>query len=128
MLSIASVNYLVHDLDEARDFFADRMGFRVLEDDESGGRRRVVVGPQDMTGAALVLKLASTDEQKAAVGKQGGGVVMFFLETNDFDRDHARMLAAGVTFREEPRHEAYGSVAVFEDLYGTAWDLIQPAT
>ena len=128
MLSIASVNYLVLDLDESRDFFADRLGFKVLEDDESGGRRRVVVAPQDITGAALVLKLATTDEQRAAVGRQGGGVVLFFLETSDFDRDHARMLAAGVTFREEPRHEAYGSVAVFEDLYGTAWDLIQPAT
>lgn len=127
MLSIASVNYLVHDLDEARDFFADRLGFKVLEDDEFAGRRRVVVAPQDITGAALVFKLASTDEQRAAVGHQGGGVVMFFLETDDFARDHTRMLAAGVTFREEPRDEAYGRVAVFEDLYGTAWDLIQPA-
>lgn len=127
MLSIASVNYLVRDLDEARDFFANRLGFKVLEDDESGGRRRVVVAPQDITGSALVLKLASTNEQRAAVGKQGAGVVLFFLETNDFERDHARMLAAGVVFREEPRHEAYGSVAVFEDLYGTLWDLIQPA-
>ncbi|MEV7396939.1 VOC family protein [Aeromicrobium sp. NPDC092404] len=127
MASIAQVNYLVRDLDEALSYFADRLGFAVLEDSAGSGRRRVVVAPPGGSGAALVLKLAETDESQAMVGRQGGGVVLFFLETDDFDRDHARMREAGVAFREEPRHEAYGSVAVFEDLYGNAWDLIQPA-
>ncbi|KQV73601.1 extradiol dioxygenase [Aeromicrobium sp. Root344] len=127
MPSIAGINYLVRDVDEALTYFTVDLGFDVLEDDDTPGRRRVVVAPPGGTGAALVLKLAETDEQQAAVGRQGGGVVLFFLETEDFARDHARMRDAGVRFREEPRHEAYGSVAVFEDLYGNAWDLIQPA-
>ena len=127
MPSIAGVNYLVRDVDEALAYFTDGLGFEVIEDDDSSGRRRVVVAPAGHTGAALVLKLAGTDEQRAAVGRQGGGVVLFFLETDDFEREHARMRDAEVRFREEPRHEPYGTVAVFEDLYGNAWDLIQPA-
>jgi catechol 2,3-dioxygenase-like lactoylglutathione lyase family enzyme len=125
--SIAGINYLVRDVDEALAYFAGGLGFDVLEDDDSAGRRRVVVAPPESSGAALVLKLAETDEQRAAVGGQGGGVVLFFLETDDFERDHTRMRQAKIAFREEPRHEAYGTVAVFEDLYGNAWDLIQPA-
>ena len=74
----------------------------------------------------MLLARASTPEQQARVGDPGGGRVMHFLATDDFAADHARMVAAGVHFREEPRHEPYGSVAVFEDLYGNAWDLIQP--
>ncbi len=127
MPSIAGINYLVHDVDEALAYFAGGLGFDVLEDDDSSGRRRVVVAPPESSGAALVLKLAETDEQRAAVGRQGGGVVLFFLETDDFERDHVRMRKAKITFREQPRREAYGTVAVFEDLYGNAWDLIQPA-
>jgi catechol 2,3-dioxygenase-like lactoylglutathione lyase family enzyme len=125
--SIAGINYLVRDVDQALAYFAEGLGFEVLEDDDSSGRRRVVVAPPGGNGATLVLKPAETEEQRAAVGHQGAGVVLFFLETDDFERDHARMLRADVAFREEPRHEAYGTVAVFEDLYGTAWDLIQPA-
>ena len=127
MPSIAGINYLVRDVDEAVTWFAGGLGFDVLEDDTSSGRRRVVVAPPGGSGATLVLKLADADEQRAAVGRQGGGVVLFFLETDDFERDHTRMLQAKVAFREEPRHEVYGTVAVFEDLYGNAWDLIQPA-
>lgn len=127
MPSIAGINYLVHDVDEAVTYFAGGLGFDVLEDDDSSGRRRVVVAPVDGNGASLVLKRAETDEQRAAVGRQGGGVVLFFLETDDFERDHLRMQKARIRFREEPRHEPYGTVAVFEDLYGNAWDLIQPA-
>lgn len=128
MSSIASVNFLVHDIDQALAFFTSSLGFDVLTDETSGGRRRVVVAPAGGSGAALVLKPAEGDEQRAAVGRQGGGAVLFFLETDDFARDHERMLAAGVSFREEPRHEVYGSVAVFDDLYGNGWDLIQPAS
>ena len=127
MPSIAGINFLVHDVDEALAYFAGGLGFDAIEDDDSAGRRRVVVAPPQSTGAALVLKLAETDEQRAAVGRQGGGVVLFFLETDDFERDHLRMLKAKIRFHEEPRHEPYGTVAVFEDLYGNAWDLIQPA-
>ena len=126
MASIASINFLVHDIDEALGFFADALGFEVLSDEVAADRRRTVVAPAGGAGAALVLKLAEGDEQRAAVGRQGGGVVLFVLETDDFTRDHERMLAAGVRFREEPRHEVYGSVAVFDDLYGNGWDLIQP--
>ena len=127
MPSIASINYLVHDIDEALRFFRECLGFETVADEISADRRRTVVAPRGGTGAALVLKPAHDDEQRAAVGRQGGGVVLFFLETDDFERDHTRMLAAGVRFREEPRHEPYGTVAVFDDLYGNGWDLIQPA-
>lgn len=78
-------------------------------------------------GGGLLLARAKDDGQRAAVGAQTGGRVGFFLHTGDFAADHARMTAAGVRFLEEPRHEAYGSVAVFEDLYGNRWDLLQPA-
>jgi catechol 2,3-dioxygenase-like lactoylglutathione lyase family enzyme len=127
MSSIASLNYLVHDIDEALTFFREQLGFEVVADEIGPGRRRTVVAPRGGTGASLVLKPASDDDQRAAVGRQGGGAVLFFLETDDFERDHRHMLAAGVRFREEPRHEPYGTVAVFDDLYGNGWDLIQPA-
>jgi catechol 2,3-dioxygenase-like lactoylglutathione lyase family enzyme len=127
MASIAQINFLVRDIDDALAFFRDRVGFTVLADEVAAGRRRTVVAPAGGAGAALVLKLAEGDEQRAAVGRQGGGVVLFFLETDDFAGDHARMVRAGVTFRDEPRHEVYGTVAVFDDLYGNGWDLIQVA-
>ena len=79
-----------------------------------------------LLAASAVLALTVGAAQRAAIGNQGGGRVMFFLETSNFPRDHAAMLERGVTFLEEPRHEAYGSVAVFVDLYGNKWDLIQP--
>ncbi|MCL8251301.1 VOC family protein [Aeromicrobium fastidiosum] len=127
MPSIASINYLVHDIDEALTFFREMLGFEVVSDEIGPDRRRTIVAPRGGAGAALVLKPALGEEQLAAVGRQGGGVVLFFLETDDFGRDHRHMVAAGVRFREEPRHEAYGTVAVFDDLYGNGWDLIQPA-
>ncbi|WP_125776507.1 VOC family protein [Antribacter gilvus] len=123
MLRLSDVTYLVRDHDEALRFFVDVLGFAVRQDDTyESGWRRVVVGPAE-GGTGLVLALAEDD---AAVGRQAGGDVAFFLETDDFAAQHARMLAGGVRFREEPRHEAYGTVAVFEDLYGMPWDLIQP--
>lgn len=85
----------------------------------------MLVGPGE--GTPLLLAQADGPKQTNAIGKQAGGRVAFFLHTDDFARDHARMTAAGVTFRGTPRHEAYGTVAVFEDLYGNPWDLIQPA-
>ncbi|MCZ9346570.1 VOC family protein, partial [Streptomyces sp. TRM76130] len=88
----------------------------------------VVVEPGAGGGAALLLARARGGGQRARIGDQTGGRVGFFLHTDDFSRDHARMAAAGVTFLEEPRHEPYGTVAVFQDLYGNRWDLLQPTT
>ncbi|MFJ3406246.1 VOC family protein [Promicromonospora sp. NPDC090134] len=123
MLRLSDVTYLVRDHDEAITFFVDALGFALREDEtNAAGRRRVVVGPAD-GGTGLVLALPGADD---VVGRQAGGKVAFFLETDDFAAQHARMLAAGVRFREEPRYEVYGTVAVFEDLYGMPWDLIEP--
>nr|MEA2799163.1 hypothetical protein [Phenylobacterium sp.] len=117
---------LVRDYDEAIDFYVGKVGFTLTEDtDQGGGKRWVVVTPSD-GGAGLLLARATNPEQAARIGDQGGGRVMLFLETDDFAGDHARMQAAGVRFLEAPRHEPYGVVAVFEDLYGNRWDLIEP--
>lgn len=126
--SIATVSLVVADYDEAIAFYRDKLGFVLVTDtDMGGGKRWVLVAPPGRSGAQLLLARADGEAQRAAIGNQGGGRVMFFLNTTDFDRDHAAMLARGVRFLEAPRHEAYGSVAVFEDLYGNKWDLIQPA-
>lgn len=125
--SIATAALLVADYDEAITFYCDRLGFDLVEDsDLGGGKRWVVVAPSGRAGAQLLLARADGEAQRAAIGNQGGGRVMFFLQTSNFPKDHAAMLERGVTFLEEPRHEAYGSVAVFTDLYGNKWDLIQP--
>jgi catechol 2,3-dioxygenase-like lactoylglutathione lyase family enzyme len=125
-MTIGAVSFLVRDYDEAIRWFVDRLAFQRVEDAALGdGKRWVVVEPSG-GGARLVLALAQGPEQEAAVGRAAGGRVAFFLHTDDFDRDHAAMLAKGVKFREAPRHEAYGTVAVFEDLYGNGWDLIGP--
>ena len=126
-LSIATVSLVVADYDEAIAFYSERLGFELVADtDMGGGKRWVVVAPPGRSGAQLLLARADGGAQRAAIGNQGGGRVMFFLNTSDFERDHAAMLARGVRFLEAPRHEAYGTVAVFEDLYGNKWDLIQP--
>ncbi|MEU0112321.1 VOC family protein [Streptomyces bobili] len=129
MSRIALVTLVVDDYDEAIRFYTEAVGFRVVEDEaRPDGSRWVVVRPgghQDGTG--LLLARAKDDAQCSRVGDQTGGRVGFFLHTEDFAGDHARMSAAGVTFLEEPRHESYGSVAVFRDLYGNRWDLLQPA-
>jgi catechol 2,3-dioxygenase-like lactoylglutathione lyase family enzyme len=124
---LSLVTLLVRDYDEALEWYRDRAGFELVEDTDRGdGTRWVVLRPAGSDGTNVLLARASTPEQEARVGDPGGGRVMHFLATDDFATDHARMVAAGVHFREEPRHEPYGSVAVFEDLYGNAWDLIQP--
>ncbi|GGT31504.1 hypothetical protein GCM10010271_39280 [Streptomyces kurssanovii] len=128
MPNIALITLVVRDYDEAIAFCTDALGFDLVEDTDRGdGSRWVVVRPAGSgAGTGLLLARAGDDEQRASVGAQTGGRVGFFLHTDDFARDHARMTAAGVRFLEEPRHEAYGSVAVFEDLYGNKWDLLQP--
>lgn len=118
---------VVRDYDEAITFYVHALGFDLLEDTPVGdGKRWVVVRPPGARETGVLLARAVTDGQAARVGDQTGGRVGLFLNTEDFDRDHARMQAAGVVFEEPPRDERYGRVAVFRDLYGNRWDLIQP--
>jgi len=126
-LTVATIALVVADYDEAIAFYCEKLGFALIADtDMGGGKRWVVVAPADGRGARLLLAKADGEKQQAVVGNQMGGRVGFFLETDDFARDFEAFTARGVKFLETPRHEAYGSVAVFEDLYGNKWDLIQP--
>lgn len=124
---ISLVALLVHDYDAAIRFYVDVLGFDLVEDLDQGDKRWVVVRPPHAR-TGLLLARADGPHQQQRVGDQTGGRVGFFLVTNDFARDHARLLAAGVRFDEEPRHEPYGTVAVFRDLYGNRWDLLQEST
>ena len=121
---LGALALLVPDYDAAILFFVSVMGFRLTADIDQGRKRWVTVEPPG-GGAALVLARADGPEQRAAVGKQAGGRVFLFLETDDFARDHARMTAAGIVFEEAPRHESYGTVAVWRDPFGNRWDLIE---
>lgn len=125
--TIATIALVVADYDEAIGFYRDRLGFVLLEDTPMGPDKRwVLMAPEAGQGPRLLLARAEGEAQRAAIGNQTGGRVMLFLETDDFSRDHAAMLGRGVNFLEAPRHEPYGSVAVFADLYGNKWDLIEP--
>jgi len=123
---LGTVAIVVRDYDEAIAWYCDKLGFVLVEDTDLGdGKRWVLVAP-DPAGTRLLLARAVGPDQTARIGDQTGGRVALFLETDDFARDFAAMNAAGVRFRRPPRDEAYGRVAVFEDLYGTLWDLIEP--
>ena len=124
--SIGLFTILIPDYDDAIAHFCDDLGFELVEDVPQAGRRWVVVRPSPGAETGIVLAETTIPEQQAAIGTPRGGRVGFFLHTDDFARDHARMAAAGVHFREEPRHEPYGTVAVFEDRYGNGWDLLEP--
>ena len=127
MVHLGAVSLLVRDYDDAIGFFVGKLGFDLSEDtDMGGGKRWVRVTPKGGQ-TSLLLARATTEEQRARIGDQAAGRVWLFLETDDFGRDHESFKAAGVVFREAPRREPYGVVAVFEDLYGNAWDLIGPA-
>lgn len=122
------ISLLVADYDEAIAFYIGALGFTLIEDsDIGGGKRWVVVAPRPDAETRILLAKAATPEQAARIGDQAGGRVFLFLHTDDFASDHARMTAAGVQFLEPPRAEPYGTVAVFEDLCGNRWDLLQPA-
>ncbi len=125
--SIALVTFLVHDYDEAIAFFVDALRFTLMEDKPQGGKRWVMVAPRGSTGCSMLLAKASTPQQASRVGDQTGGRVGLFLHTDDFQADYEHMKSHGVQFTEAPRHEPYGQVVVFKDLYGNLWDLMQPA-
>lgn len=123
-MRLALFALLVPDYDPAIAFFT-AIGFSLVEDTPQDGKRWVVVRPP--SGGSDILIARAEDDQRAAIGAQTGGRVGFFLQTDDFDRDAARITNAGGTFEETPRDEVYGRVAVFRDPWGNRWDLIQPA-
>lgn len=124
--SIGSIALVVKDYDDAIAFYTQKLQFELIEDTDLGnGKRWVLISPPNSSGTKLLLAQASNAEQELAVGNQAGGRVFLFLQTNDFWRDYHLMQANGVEFTEEPRVEEYGTVAVFKDLYGTKWDLLQ---
>lgn len=126
---IAQFTVTVRDYDEALTFYVEKLGFECVEDTDLGhGKRWVVVRPAGGSGAAILLARAASPTQQDSVGKQTGGRVFVFIETDDFRRDYDAMRARGVTFVREPAVEAYGTVAVFEDLYGNQFDLIERNT
>jgi catechol 2,3-dioxygenase-like lactoylglutathione lyase family enzyme len=124
--TLGYVALVVRDYDEAIAFFTHALGFTLLEDTDLGqGKRWVLVGPANSRGTSLLLARAVNPEQTSRIGNQTGGRVFLFLHTDDFWNDYRGMKERGVRFRETPRDEEYGTVAVFEDLYGNAWDLLQ---
>lgn len=126
--TLAHITFLVRDYEEATTYFTEALGFRVVQDKPlPEGKRWLLVAPPGSQGTNLLLAQAATPEQLQQVGKQAGGRVFLFLYTDNFWRDYRLMQAANVKFLESPREEAYGTVAVFEDLYGNRWDLLQPA-
>ncbi len=124
---IAHLTLVVRDYDEAIDFYTHKLGFTLLEDTKlSDTKRWVLVAPKGEGSCALLLARADNEHQASRVGDQTGGRVFLFLYTDDFKRDYLAYQQAGVTFVRPPKEEAYGTVAVFEDLYGNRWDLLEP--
>ena len=128
--SIVHVALVVRDYDEAIQFYTEKLNFTVVEDtyQPEQDKRWVLVAPPGSEGSALLLARASKPEQESFIGNQTGGRVFLFLSTDDFWRDYNRMIALGITFVREPKVESYGTVAVFEDLYGNLWDLLEWST
>lgn len=126
--SIATVALVVRDYDEALAFYVGTLGFTLIEDTyiPAQDKRWVTVAPPGSTGPLLLLARAVGEEQSSRIGNQTGGRVFLFLYTDDFWRDYAAYRSKGVIFVREPKEESYGTVAVFADLYGTLWDLLQP--
>jgi catechol 2,3-dioxygenase-like lactoylglutathione lyase family enzyme len=126
--SITHLTLLVQKYDEALEFFTQKLGFHLLQDTPLPGNKRwLLVAPPNSGGAVLLLAEADSPEQSLAIGNQSGGRVFLFLHTDDFWRDYKTYQSRGVRFLESPRQESYGTVAVFEDLYGNKWDLLEPA-
>jgi len=127
--AIIHVALVVRDYDEAIAFYCQKLHFELVEDtyQPEQDKRWVVVSPPGSSGTSLLLARATTPEQEAFIGRQTGGRVFLFLSTDDFWRDYNEMLALGIKFIREPKRESYGTVAVFEDVYGNLWDLIEPS-
>ncbi len=124
---IAHLTLVVRNYDEAIDFYTTKLGFTLQEDTKlSETKRWVLVAPQGDESCALLLAKADGEFQESRIGNQTGGRVFLFLYTDDFERDYLAYQQAGVTFVRPPKEEAYGKVAVFEDLYGNRWDLLEP--
>ena len=129
MPHIANLAILVRDYDEAIAWYTGMLGFQLIEDtDLGGGKRWVQMAPPGSNETRLLLAKAASDHEASRIGDQTGGRVFLFLHTDNFARDHEAFSARGVKFVREPKREAYGTVAVFEDLYGNLWDLIEPGT
>ena len=125
-MHLGALALVVRDYDEALAFYVGTLGFELIEDTVLGPDKRwVLVAPPGSRETRLLLAKAATPEQATRIGNQTGGRVFLFLHTDDFERDYDRMRAQGVSFCEQPRTEPYGTVAVFEDLYGNRWDLLQ---
>ena len=125
--SLLHTALVVRDYDEAIDFYTKKLNFTLVEDSDQPeqDKRWVVVAPPGSQGTTLLLARAATQEQEAFIGNQSGGRVFLFLSTDDFWRDYKRMRSIGIKFVRGPKNEPYGTVAVFEDLYGNLWDLIE---
>ena len=124
--TLAHIALVVRDYDEAIAYYTQVLGFELLEDEERGpGKRWVLIAPRGSRGTSLLLARAANPEQQSRIGNQTGGRVFLFLHTDDFQRDYQALRAQDVKFVEEPRYETYGTVVVFEDLYGNRWDLIE---
>ena len=126
--SIAHIALLVEDYDDAIRFYTEKLNFRLIEDTVlSETKRWVILSPPGSAGCSLLLARAASAEQKKAIGNQTGGRVFLFLHTDNFARDYQEMIHRGIEFIRPPAREPYGTVAVFRDLYGNLWDLIEPA-
>lgn len=125
--SLAHVALVVEDYDEAIDFYTNSLGFELIEDTyiAEQDKRWVLVAPPGGTSTAILLARAASDEQSQFIGNQAGGRIFLFLSTDDFWRDYKRYVDAGVKFVREPAQHEYGTVAVFQDLYGNLWDLLE---
>jgi len=125
--SIVHIALVVRDYDEAIEFYTNKLHFQLIEDtyQPEQDKRWVVVSPPESVGTTLLLAKASNPEQESFIGNQAGGRIFLFLNTDDFWRDYNDMVSRGIKFVRDPKEEAYGMVAVFEDLYGNLWDLLQ---
>ncbi|MBT6501051.1 MAG: VOC family protein [Deltaproteobacteria bacterium] len=125
--SIVHIALVVKDYDEAINFYTEKLNFTLIEDtyQPEQDKRWVVISPPGSSGTTLLLARASKPQQESFIGNQSGGRVFLFLNTDDFWRDYNNMVSKGIRFVSDPKNETYGMVAVFEDLYGNLWDLLQ---
>ena len=125
--NILAINLLVKGYQEAADFYTQKLGFVVTDDMSMADHRWLTVSPSEGNPFKLILHKADTQAQQSAIGMQAGDAVLAILQTGNFDKKYAELQQAGVEFCEQPRHEPYGTVVIFKDLYGNRWDLIEPA-